>query len=231
MTEKNAVCPNCPRHCLLDAPGCGRGEQYARELRGESTPDEAGGRPGHHGHGHHHDGNHGRHHHPDSVQNSIYHRVSIRKYEDKPVEPEKTEAILRAAMQAPSAGNQQPWEFFVVTDPAKLEALSMVSPYSGCTKDAPAAIVSAYRKECPIPEYAQIDLSIAMENLWLETDAQGLGGVWLGIAPLEERMKEVETILSLPASLRAFAIFPYGYPAESRAQEDRFDAERIHYIR
>ena len=47
---------------------------------------------------------------------SIYTRVSIRKYQDRPVEKEKTEAILRAAMQAPSAGNQQPWEFYVVTN-------------------------------------------------------------------------------------------------------------------
>ena len=230
MTEKNAVCPNCPKHCPLDAPGCGRGEQYARELRGESVIDEAAGERRHHGHGHHHDGEHGRHHHPDSVRNSIYHRVSIRKYENRPVEPEKTEAILRAAMQAPSAGNQQPWEFFVVTDSAKLEALSKVGPYAGYTKDAPAAIVSAYREKCWMPEYAQIDLSIAMENLWLEADAQGLGGVWLGIAPLEERMKEVEIILDIPASLRAFAIFPYGYPAEQRIQENRFDTRRIHYI-
>ena len=67
-----------------------------------------------------------------------------------------------------------------------------------------------------MPEYAQIDLSIAMENLWLETDAQGLGGVWLGIAPREERMQAVEKILSIPDNLRAFAIFPYGYPAEER---------------
>ena len=46
----------------------------------------------------------------------IFERVSIRKYEDRPVEPEKIEAILRAAMAAPSTGNQQPWEFYVVTD-------------------------------------------------------------------------------------------------------------------
>lgn len=46
--------------------------------------------------------------------NSIFSRVSIRKYQDKPVEKEKIEAILRAAMQAPSAANQQPWEFYVV---------------------------------------------------------------------------------------------------------------------
>jgi len=162
--------------------------------------------------------------------NRIFSRVSIRKYQDRPVEKEKTLAILRAAMQAPSAGNQQPWEFFVVTNREKLIALSEVSPYAGMTKDAPIAIVAAYRRECMIPDYAEIDLSIAMENLWLETDAQGLGGVWLGIAPREERMQAVEDILDMPDTLRAFAIFPYGYPAEERKQQDRFDESRIHYV-
>lgn len=161
---------------------------------------------------------------------SIYHRVSIRKYQNKPVETEKIQAILRAAMQAPSAANQQPWEFYVVTDREKLAALSQVSPYAGMTADAPAAIVSAYRKDCRIPAYAEIDLSIAMENLWLETDAQGLGGVWLGIAPIGERMEAVEKILDMPESIRAFAIFPFGYPAEERKQQDRFDERRIHYV-
>ena len=160
----------------------------------------------------------------------LYTRVSIRKYQDKPVEKEKTEAILRAAMQAPSAANQQPWEFYVVTNKEKLEALSKVHPYAGMTKNATAAIVSVYRKDCALPAYAQIDLAIAMENLWLETNAQGLGGVWLGIAPQEERMEAVEEVLDLPENVRAFAVFPYGYPAEERRQQDRFDESRIHYI-
>ena len=162
--------------------------------------------------------------------NNIYSRVSIRKYQDRPVEREKIEAILRAAMQAPSAANQQPWEFYVVTNKEKLAELSEVHRYAGMTKNAPAAIVSVYRKECMIPEYAPIDLSIAMENLWLETDAQGLGGVWLGIAPQEERMQAVEKVLDLPENVRAFAVFPFGYPAEERKQKDRFDATRIHYV-
>lgn len=162
--------------------------------------------------------------------NSIFTRVSIRKYQDRPVENEKTEAILRAAMQAPSAANQQPWEFYVVTNREKLAALSEVHPYAGMTKDAPVAIVAAYRTGCRLPEYAQIDLSIAMENLWLETASQGLGGVWLGIAPLEGRMQAVEEILSIPDTMRAFAIFPFGYPAEERKQQDRFDETRIHYV-
>lgn len=162
--------------------------------------------------------------------NSIYHRVSIRKYQDRPVEKEKVEAILRAAMQAPSAGNQQPWEFFVITNKEKLKALSEVSPYAAMTKGAPVAIVSAYQKECWMPMFAQIDLAIAMENLWLEADAQDLGGVWLGTAPDEDRMKAVEAIIGMPDTLRAFAVFPLGYPAEERVQQDRFDGNRIHWV-
>ena len=162
--------------------------------------------------------------------NPIYNRVSIRKYQDRPVEKEKTMAILRAAMQAPSAANQQPWEFFVVTNRTKLEALSQVTPYTRFTKDAPVAIVAAYRKECSSLDFAPIDMSIAMENLWLETTTQGLGGVWMGIAPREEWMQAVEEIVGMPDTLRAFAIFPYGYPAEDKVQEDRFDESRIHFV-
>ena len=162
--------------------------------------------------------------------NEIYTRVSTRKFTDEPVEEEKLLAILRAAMQAPSAGNQQPWEFYVIRDRQMLEKLSKVSPYAGCTAKAPVAIVSAYREKLWAPSYAQIDMSIAMENLWLSCGEQGLGGVWLGIAPVEERMRAVEEIVGMPEGLRAFAIFRLGYPAESRAQQDRWDPERVHRI-
>ena len=160
----------------------------------------------------------------------IFERVSIRKYTDRAVEDEKILAILRAAMAAPSAGNQQPWEFYVVRERSKLEELSRVSPYAGCAKAAPVAIVSAYREKLWASAYAQIDMSIAMENLWLACGEQGLGGVWLGIAPVEERMRAVEDIVGIPEGLRAFAVFPLGYPAEERKQQDRFDESRIHFI-
>ena len=161
---------------------------------------------------------------------AIFERVSIRRYEERPVEEEKLEALLRAAMAAPSAGNQQPWEFYVIRDRELLEKLSKVSPYAGCTAKAPVAIVSAYREKLWAPSYAQIDMSIAMENLWLACGEQGLGGVWLGIAPVEERMRAVEDIVGIPEGLRAFAVFPLGYPAEERKQQDRFDESRIHFI-
>ena len=162
--------------------------------------------------------------------NSIFHRISVRKYQNRPVEKEKIDMILRAAMQAPSAVNQQPWEFYVVTNREKLASLSNVHCFAKMVKDAPVCIVTAYRVQCALPPYAQIDMSIAMENLWLETDALGLGGVWLGIAPIEDRMKAVEEIIGMPTELHAFGLFPLGYPAEERAQQDRYDASRIHTI-
>lgn len=160
----------------------------------------------------------------------IFHRVSIRKYQSKEVEQEKIEMMLRAAMAAPSAGNQQPWEYYVVRDRQKLERLAASSPYAGHAKEAPLAFVACYRKHCRMPEYAQIDLSASVENLLLEADALGLGAVWLGIAPLEERMERVAEILELPESLAAFAIISCGYPAEERAQQNRYETDRVHYL-
>ena len=95
-------------------------------------------------------------------------------------------------MQAPSACNQQPWEFYVVTDKEKIQKLSKVTPYTGCAAGAPAVIVPVYHTEGLVaPSFAQIDMSIAQENIWLETDTLGLGGVWFGIAPVEEHMEKV----------------------------------------
>ena len=60
--------------------------------------------------------------------NEIFHRTSIRKYQNKSVEDDKIEKILQAAMAAPSAGNQQPWEFYVIKDKTTLDKLSKTSP-------------------------------------------------------------------------------------------------------
>ena len=161
----------------------------------------------------------------------IFERVSIRKYLDKTVEKEKIEKILRAAMAAPSAGNQQPWEFYVVTDKEKIKALSECSPYSGCAANAPVVLVPCYRTEgLMFPEFDTIDLSIATENAWLEITSLGLGGVWLAVAPIEDRVEKVKAVLDIPDSLVPFALLPFGYPAEDRPQQDRYDVARVHYV-
>ena len=163
----------------------------------------------------------------------IFHRTSVRDFEDRPVEPEKVERLLRAAMYAPTAGNQRAWEFYVVEDKAILERLGGkdVSPYSGPTKNAPMAIVIAYHEDTAMPEYNDIDAAIASENIWLEADHLGLGAVMLGIAPHKERVEKVNEILGLPKGQQAFTIIPVGYPAKEREQQDRFDSSKVHYVR
>ena len=165
--------------------------------------------------------------------NAIFHRVSIRKYKEQEVEQEKVEKMLRAAMAAPSACNQQPWEYYVVTNKNKIEALSKTSPYTGCAKHAPLVFVACYRKEEGIiaPSYQEIDLSASVENLLLEADELGLGAVWMGIAPGIERMEAVRKVLDMPERLNAFALIPCGYPAENRPQQDRYEEKRVHYVR
>ena len=161
----------------------------------------------------------------------IFERVSIRKFKDIQVEPEKVEAILRAAMAAPSAGNQQPWEFFVVTDKAAIKQLSEISPYAACAAGAPLVIVPCYRTEgLRWNETVLIDMACAVENMLLEITALGLGGVWLCAAPLEDRMTKAEAALHIPAGLRAFAVIPVGYPEDLHPQQNRFDPSRIHYF-
>ncbi|MBR4455441.1 MAG: nitroreductase family protein [Solobacterium sp.] len=162
---------------------------------------------------------------------SIFHRVSVRKFKEEPVKSVDAEWMMRAAMAAPSACNQQPWEFYIVRDKEKIEALSKCSPYSGCAAGAPMVIVPCYRTEGLVaPQFQQIDLAIACENILLQADSLGYGAVWLAVAPEEERMNAVAEVLQIPETLKPFCLIPVGVPAESHEQINRFDPSRIHEI-
>lgn len=163
--------------------------------------------------------------------NSIFHRVSIRKYQEKPVEEEKIELLLKAGMQAPSACNQQPWEFYVVTDKETIQKLSGSTPYARAAKGAPLVIVPCYRKNgLMAPSLAQIDLAICTENILLEADDLGLGAVMMAVAPDRERMEAVRKACGISLELEPFCLIPAGYPAEGHPQQDRYDPSRIHRI-
>ena len=159
---------------------------------------------------------------------AIYKRVSIRKWTDREVEAEKLNEVLRAAMQSPSAGNQQPWEFIIVRDKETLKKLSEISKYSGPLADAHLAIVNVC---CPegkrFAEVAPVDMAICTEHEWLAASDLGLGAVWIGVAPFEDRIKKAGEILNIPENKYVFSIMPIGYAAEEKVQQDRFDASRI----
>jgi nitroreductase len=163
--------------------------------------------------------------------NTIFTRRSVRNYQDKTVEPETLEKLLRAAMQAPSAGNQRPWEFIVVHDKELQEKLSGVNPYAKAIAKAPVSIVLlGNMKDLMFPQNWEMDMSACAQNLLLQAVDEGLGAVWLGVAPEEDRIEYVRGIFDLPDNVVPFCIIPVGYPEEGRGNRelDRFEASRIH---
>ena len=163
---------------------------------------------------------------------TIFTRRSVRKFDDRPVEPEKLEQLLRAAMQAPSAGNQQPWEFLIVQEEAGRAKLSKMSPYAGPIAAAPLAIVLLGNEDrMKFPENWQQDMSAAAENLLLQAAELELGAVWLGVYPVEERGSNIREQFLLPDNLTPFAVIAVGYPRDAEANHriDRYDESRVHY--
>lgn len=163
--------------------------------------------------------------------NEIFKRISVRKFKEKPVEQEKIAQIMKAAMAAPSAGNQQPWEYFIVRDKNKILELSKCSPYARCAANAPVVIVPCLKTQgLRFPELGEIDLAITTQNILLEITSLGLGGVWLAIAPDEDRTQKADKTLGIGENLHAFALVPLGYPDENRKQQDRYNENKIHYL-
>lgn len=160
----------------------------------------------------------------------IFSRTSVRKFKDTKVEPNKIEKLLRAAMAAPSAGNQQPWEFLVVENKKTLTDLAEMSPYSKFLKDAPLAIVVLANKEkLMFPECWQQDLGAATQNMLLEAVHLELGAVWIGVAPIADRMEYIRNLFNLDAKYDAYAVVPFGYPEQQSTATDRYDANKVHF--
>lgn len=163
---------------------------------------------------------------------AILGRRSVRRYTDRPVAEAAVTDLLRAAMAAPSAGNQQPWQFVVVRDRKILEDLAAANPYGGMARDAQlAVVVCGDPGERAHGEFWIQDCSAATQNLLLAAHATGLGAVWCGTYPLEERVVRVRAALNLPDEIVPFAVVPVGYPAEEPVSVDRYDSRRIHFDR
>jgi len=160
---------------------------------------------------------------------AILGRRSIRKYTEKSVPEDLVREILAAAMAAPSAGNQQPWQFVVIDDRILLEAITKFHPYASALKSAPLAITVCGDLEAEKFEGFWVqDCSAAIENLLVAAHAKGLGTVWLGVYPLGNRVAGIRTILGLPNAIIPLAIVALGYSAEHKEPANRFDPTRIH---
>ncbi len=156
-------------------------------------------------------------------------RRSIRRYTAVPVPDSVIVEILRAAMHAPSAGNEQPWQFVLITDRAILEEVPRFHPHAAMVTHAPVAILVCgdLEREKHRGFWVQ-DCSAATQNILLAAHAKGLGAVWVGIFPREDRVKGFRKLLGLPGHIVPLALVPVGFPAVRKPVDERFDPSRIH---
>ncbi len=159
---------------------------------------------------------------------AILTRRSIRNYTDQPVSDQSVDTLLRAAMAAPSAGNERPWRFIVVRDRQQLEAAAAAEQYGGMIAHAQVAVVVCADMDLVEHEGFWVqDCSAVTQNLLLAAHALGLGAVWVGTYPRQERVDGLKRVFDLPDNVVAFSMVAVGYPAERQAPANRFEPARI----
>lgn len=152
-------------------------------------------------------------------------RRSIRAFTGDPVDREKLEIALKAAMAAPSARNSRPWQFVVVTDREKVRAVCEAHPYAKFGVDAGAVVLPVGKKEGY--DWFDQDMGAATENLLVALANLGLGATWCGMS--NERQEAVRALVSLPEDLHVFALIPVGVPAEEKPARTQYEPERVHW--
>lgn len=161
----------------------------------------------------------------------IFTRRSIRKYEGKPVSDDQIHKLLRAAMYAPSAGNEQPWHFIVIKDRQILDEIPKHHPYTQMLLEAPLAIIPC----CDISNlkyegaFWVQDIAAAIQNILLEAEHLGLGTCWCGVYSRKELVDKISEILNIPEHIMPVAVVAVGYPGEKREVRERFRPDRVHH--
>lgn len=159
----------------------------------------------------------------------VHTRRSIRNYNEQPVAADDIRTLLEAAMAAPSAGNCRTWEFVVVDDRSLLEAFSKVSPYSGmAAKAAVGILVCGNLASERYPGFWVQDCSASAQNILLAATDLGLGAVWLGLYPDQERVKQTQALFKLPENVIPLAMISIGHHDQTPRREDRYEPPKIH---
>lgn len=170
----------------------------------------------------------------DIVLENILSRKSVRSYTDEPVRRSQLDTLLRAAMAAPTGRDMRPWKFVVIDDKAAMAALADSLPYAKMLREAQAAVAICGDlsvtddKGNPSTNWT-FDCSAATENLLLAAEALGLGAVWTGVYPYEERVAAVKSALGLPEEIIPLALVPIGHPKGDPQPKDKFNKDNIHY--
>ncbi|MDD5437490.1 MAG: nitroreductase family protein [Candidatus Omnitrophica bacterium] len=152
-------------------------------------------------------------------------RISVREYGNKPVEKAKLEKMVDAARLAPTARGEQPWEFIVVADKAKVKELANITDHGKFMAEASAAIVTF----CKDTKYYLEDGCAATENILLAAAAQGVASCWIA-GDKKYYGEGIAKALDVPAGYKLISIISLGYPKEKpMPHQKRTLKEVIHW--
>ena len=154
-------------------------------------------------------------------------RRSIRTYTGDEVNDDDLTRLLEAGMAAPSANNRKPWHYVVVKDRATLKKLSDAHPYGKMLGEAGAAIAVCGDTDTA-PAYWIQDCSASTENILIAASALGLGAVWLGCHPREERVSAIRKVLGVPEPIGILSLISIDHPAETKEPRTQYDESRVH---
>ena len=163
----------------------------------------------------------------ESVLDLMYSRQRVRDFTDAPVSDDQVEAMLKAAMAAPSAQDRRPWHFVVVRKRKMLDRLAEVHKYAYMLEKAPLAVIVCGDQNVS-EKYWVEDGCVATQNLLLAAKALGLGGVWISLYPKKKYQKAVRELLDIPEHVGVLCILALGTPAEEKRLGTKFDSERVH---
>jgi nitroreductase len=163
------------------------------------------------------------------MDDPVLERRSVRRYTTQDVEEKDLRKLLEAGMAAPSAGNERPWHFVVLRDRGLMNGIMEIHPYARMLEQCPVAVLVCCDPSLEkYPGFWVQDCSAAVENMLIMAVQLGLGAVWLGIYPIEERVEGLRRLLELPENIVPFALVPFGHPGEDKKAQDRYDASRVH---
>ena len=166
------------------------------------------------------------------MENYILKRRSVRKFTDTYVEKADIDSILEAACAAPSACNRKPVDFYVITDPERLEELSKCGRFTRMKSPLMIIVVGNLGRALPLKmaEYWIQDAAAASENILLQATALGLGSCWCGIYPQERFVQKVRENLGLTGKQIPFSMIKIGHPDEFPKAHEGIDEKRVHFV-
>ena len=162
----------------------------------------------------------------------IFKRKSVRKFRDEKVPDELIENLLKAGMQAPSSCNAQPWEFIVVSKRDDKDAISKMHKFAKPAANASHLIITLGNlNEAKVIGMIEQDLGACNENILLQATHEGLGAVWLGFHPIEDRTLKLKQYLEIPDYCIPFSVICVGWPDSEGEVKLRYDESKVHFDR